>query len=84
MDRSPTNQSTRSSDSHNDSIVTDSRRKLTALRKNGEERQTVTMMELLTELKNADNSNQTSPSSVVSTTPRRSDFSRLVMTVCSY
>ncbi|GJR67535.1 HLB1-like protein [Tanacetum coccineum] len=67
MDRS---QSTRSIDSHNDSIVTDSRRKLSALRKNDEERQTVTMRELLTELKNADHSNQTSPSSVVSATTR--------------
>nr|GFA45645.1 hypothetical protein [Tanacetum cinerariifolium] len=64
MDRS------QSSDSHNNSIITDSRRKLSALRKNDEERQTVTMRELLTELKNADHSNQTSPSSVVSTTPR--------------
>ncbi|PWA94276.1 tetratricopeptide repeat (TPR)-like superfamily protein [Artemisia annua] len=70
MDRSPTNQSTGSSDSHNGSIVTDSRRKLTGLRKNDEERPTVTMRELLTELKNADHTNQTSPSSVASTTPR--------------
>lgn len=83
------NHSNRSNDDNsNDSFNVNSLRKeespkegtISTIRKDDGKR-TVTMRELLTELKNVD-SNQSSPSSIVSTPPRRSELFFIYFFLC--